>query len=687
MDIDVLCGQLGLLQIGRWCESMAAGNELLTDLQDKFKAAVEHETWRAFIQNAVTDFEFTEGIQWSNEEINALKQRGQPQTVENEIHPVVERIKGQYKQLKTRIIYKGRNLGHDDTTAQILSDIALHVQQQTGYEFEEGDMFDDGQKCGLGVLEAFISYEKDLSAKINIKAENALNIFPDPNSKRYDWNEDAEYICRAKWVSYNEALKSYPDYKKEIESYINVNPVTNDSQTMERNHLVDTRLKRIRLVEVWYKDWEKQRFAVSTGGGVQDVTDWPKKEVNALKKAFPDVVFDTKTNTKIKMGVFIGDCLVEDKDSPYNHDMFPFIPYFVYRRKNGEPYSVVRLLKDANMEINKRRSKALHLLNTNQAVFEEGAARDEDELRTEMAKPDGLIKYRKGFVLEIQKNTDLAATQIQLQMESKSSIARISGISDEAMARHSEVRSGIGIQRKQAMTDIIMSPIFDNLRRTRLIIGKHIRELIRQFFNDEKTFAILDDLNKAKEVNLTVDVISVIKEGIYDVIIEEAPNVATIQEEQFAYLAELVKGLGLPPNVGVALLPIFIRLSQLKNKEEVSKLMEGLQQLPPERPKMSLSLIWAELYPEEKAKFAEMMGFPDLAQFEIQAQRPPKQEANKPNPQVEMALGQMDMEMKHQKHQMDMSHKTDKHMMDMAQRKNKMDMEATRNEQRDNNRT
>ena len=594
----------------------------LTDIKEKFSVAVEHQTWRDFITNATTDFEFREGIQWTNDEIATLKDRGQPQTVENEIHPIIERVKGQYKQQKTRIIYKGRNVGKDDDSSNTLSSIALFVQQQTGYEFEEGEMFEDGIISGFGVLEAYVDFDKDMTSKINLKAENCLNIFPDPNSKKYDWNEDAEFICRAKWVSYNKANQIYPEKSSEIEAYINANPVENNSQVMERNNLVDHRTKKIRIVEVWYKVWEKRRVAISTMYGAIDVTDAKKSELKRFKVEDPEVKYQDSIEAKIRVGVFIGDSLIEDKESPYEHGLFPFIPYFVYRRKNGEPYSVVRLLKDPNMEINKRRSKALHLLNTNQSIFEEGAVHDEDELRTEMSKPDGIIKYRKGYQFEIRKNIDLADSQINLQMESKSSINRISGIGEDSLNRPSQVRSGVGIQRKQMQTDIIVSPIYDNLRRTRLIIGKHIHALVKQFFTEEKVFSILDDMNQTKLVPFTRQHIDTIKENIYDHVIEEAPNVSSIQEEQFMYLAEMVKGLALPPNVGLALLPILIRISQIKNKDEVLKLIDNLQQVPPETPKMSLSLVWSDLLPEEKAFFAEKMGSPELAQMELQQKDP-----------------------------------------------------------------
>ena len=62
-------------------------SEKVTELRDKFIAAVDHPTAREYAQNATTDFEFREGIQWTKDEINELKERNQAPTVENEISP------------------------------------------------------------------------------------------------------------------------------------------------------------------------------------------------------------------------------------------------------------------------------------------------------------------------------------------------------------------------------------------------------------------------------------------------------------------------------------------------------------------------------------------------------------------------------------------------------------------------
>ncbi|HDY66533.1 MAG TPA: hypothetical protein ENH85_01950 [Candidatus Scalindua sp.] len=589
-------------------------HDILVKVDNNFQASLDHPTWKNFTDNAIKDFQFREGDQWTADEIKEVEARGQAAIVENEIAPILERIIGQYKRQKTRIIFRGRNLGSDEDTANTLSDLALHAQQQSDYEFEEGDMFDDAQVCGFGVMEVRIDFDATLEPIIKLENVDPLTIFPDPNSRQYNWNKDANFISRAKWVDLEEAYALYPEKKREIGGFINLDPVQNAASSFKRDNYFDPKTSRVRLVEQWYKVKARKEIHIKSDGTTEDITKWSAKKKKQIDKAKVYV----RTDTEKKMVVFLGNVLLERKDTPYEHNLFTFVPYFIRRKKDGEPYSMVRLLIDPQTEINKRRSKALHLLTTNQAIYEQGAIKDKDELAREMAKPDGQIEYARGKKFELNSNVELAGTQITLLNESKQAISRISGISDESMARHSEIRSGVGLQRKQAMTDIITMPIWDNLRRTRMMIGDLIYALIKQYYTEERAYQITDNLNEAKEVELTADKIAIIKESSYDIIVEEMPDTTTIQDEQFRMVTDLLKSINLPPNYSMALLPLVIQLSQIRNKKEIEAKINELSQPAPEHPKISLNLVWSELEPLEKASFAHLMGFEELAQWEAQ---------------------------------------------------------------------
>ena len=624
--------------------------EIISKLDKYFKSAIEHPTTKDWVLHAVRDFEFYEGKQWTNDELSELRKRGQPDIIENEIFYKINALKGKYKKQKTKIIFKGRNLAQDEPVANTLSDLTLHVLQRNQYEFEEDKLFEDGIVSGVGWLELSIEFDEMFTPEIKIKALDNLDIYPDPYSKKYDLS-DAQYICIAKWVNVDEAKSLYPDKELEINSYFtSVSTYGNLSSIdkLRNDYYVDSKNQRLRLVEIRYKEKIKKKFLLVTGLNqntaqeleqpqtpnninndiselinIIDITDKSESYIRRLQKQYPYSKIHEKTIDNIKVVVFCGEVLLsEPKNLPHDYKSFFLIPYYVYRKKNGEPYGVVRMLIDPQTEINKRRSKALHLLMTNQVITEENNIRDEDDFRIEMAKPDGILKVRNKEKVEIIKNIDLAQTQMNLLAESKSAIDRIAGVPTEPVPSE-EIRSGIGLARKQAAIDMPITPIFENLRRTRLLLGKHIYELIKQYYTEEKVYYILDDTQRAKQFAWTQQHIQNLKESIYDVIIEEMPDISTVQEEQFQTITQLIQSFNLPPQLAMSIFPLIIQLSSIRNKNEILAKFDQMMQPSPILPKMSLNINWDSLYPHEKAAFAEMFGRTDLAQMEIQIQSDP----------------------------------------------------------------
>ena len=80
-----------------------------------------------------------------------------------------------------------------------------------------------------------------------------------------------------------------------------------------------------------------------------------------------------------------------------------------YINRENQRYGMVRGLISMQDEINKRRSKALHLLSVRQVVAEQGAVQDVDKARREVAKPDGYIEIMPGLKFEIEQTADLAS--------------------------------------------------------------------------------------------------------------------------------------------------------------------------------------------------------------------------------------------------------------------------------------
>lgn len=684
--------------------------ELLTKLDNYFRSALDHPTWVSWRKNALKCFQYKEGDQWTKEELAILKERKQPPTVNNQISVTIERMVGQFVKQKVRIAYRGRNDPQDKPVAEALSDTLLFIRQNNSLEFEEREMADDGFTAGFGVLETEVTFDDTFQPQIIICHRNPFEIYPDPYSRRYDWNEDANFICDAKWTDLDEAVEKFPAHAKELRQIIGTTSptLTGDMgssaavDAFKKENYVDDKTNRLRLVRCQYKIKEKESICLFGDGTVVNkgkltLTEPDGTERQITKKQLEDLKASgikyrelDRIKNKIRVGIFCANVLLEHTEVETRR--FSFIPYFVHRKQSGEPYSLVFIALTMQDAINHRESKAIHLLNNNRTFYEKGAVIDKALHASEMSRSDGQVELERGYFdkFKVDEHEDIGQIHFSMHNAAKNDFRQITGINPDAMGEKSEMRSGIGVARKQAMTEIIIAPIFDNLRRTRKILAINVLELIQNNFTERKIFYITDDLGASKAITLNDGQngeINSVKQGIYDVVVEDLPDTTTMQQEQFDILANMLPQI-LP--FGPFWTKIMFQVSNLRNKDEIVKQIEQMSQPPPTDAKFSVALQWSELTPQEKAAFAiKKLGMPELAAIEMQSGTQPahitkaqgdqakeqlKAEGEKQKIQGEMAKTKMEIG----KAAMDMTFEREKHQMEME--KKQLEIAQTRAE-------
>ena len=222
-------------------------------------------------------------------------------------------------------------------------------------------------------------------------------------------------------------------------------------------------------------------------------------------------------------------------------------------------------------EINKRRSKTLHLLNTAQVVYETGAVADIETFRQEALRPDGTMEVSPGALanrqIEFRTRDDLATAHFQLLQEAKNAID-VKGPNAIEMgdgAAGAIPPSGRAILASQQGGMIQVGDLFDNLRHLDRRVFRAVWARVRQFWTAEKWVRVTDDERNVRWLGLNLDpyamaqlrmraqefpqeaqaslagVVGPLAELDCDIIIDEAPDSLTPQIEQFQSLVELKK--------------------------------------------------------------------------------------------------------------------------------------------------
>jgi hypothetical protein len=228
-----------------------------------------------------------------------------------------------------------------------------------------------------------------------------------------------------------------------------------------------------------------------------------------------------------------------------------------------------------------------------------------------------------------------------MHMASKMDFPQVTGVNPDAMGEKSEVRSGVGIQRKVAMTGLIVAPIFDNFKRTREALAKTIHDAVVVGYTPGKIMTITDNPESTRQVALDEQSLEAVKQAKYDIIVSEIEDLDTINEQQQEMI---MRNLPAILQYGPGWGEVLFDMSSIRNKDEIkakiAKIME--QNKTPNAPKMSLSVQMETLAPVERAFFYQQMGAPPEFIEQMMQQAPPPSQVLQA--QAQLADNQMNMQ-------------------------------------------
>jgi len=577
------------------------------------------------------DEDFYDGLQWSREDELILRERGQSPLVINEIKPTVDWILGTEK--RTKIDYKvlpRKNIREHIIAAAAKSQLLKYVQDVSYGQIENSDAFKECVVAGLGWLEIGIRGDST-DDPVFMRHESWRNIWWDYRSKTKTL-DDCRYVIRAKWLDLDIAKAIFPDHKESLElAARNFDAVAEDEiefATQSQNidgtavsaswttpvfaddfNVVDNRRKIVRVIECWYKEPTKTRVI---RGGYFDGVDEDKADPDLLKYEIDSGVASL-TDTigmRVKFATITGNILLHADNSPYFHNRFPFIPLFCYRRaRDGAPYGVVRNIRGVQEDLNKRRSKALHILSTRGIIADVDAASVSGwkAIEDERNRPDYLIKLdgRRGARFEINEDNALAHEHVVLIEQDKEAIREVGGVTNENLGQDSNAISGKAVLAKQNQGSVVTAEIFDNFRFSQQLQGEVLLSLIEQFYTEEKTIRIAGE--RGRYTHTTINRVepdgSVINDTTTaksDFVISEQDYRESLRQSMFETLSDMLTKLS--PDVAFNLLDLVIDMSDIPGKSDI---VERIRKLNGQRPPSDDSSVDItdrhEMSPEERA--------------------------------------------------------------------------------------
>ena len=423
--------------------------------------------------------DYYDGIQLTSEEISELKKRQQPPVVFNRIQPKIDFLLGSERRQRSDPKAFPRTPNHDEA-ADAATDGIRYVQDNNNFDVISSDVFENGLIEGTGGVSIEVNRE---TLEVVIKRVAWDRYFYDPHSRERD-HKDSRYDGVVMWMDFEEAKEKWGDAAKEL-----------DTQ-MQHTHSTGETFEDKPTTAQWFDSSRKRVMVV---------------QINFLDKGKWFTAIYTK-----------GVLLEEPKESPYVDEIGkpenPLIMMSMKIDREGNRYGAVKGLIDIQDEINKRRSKSLHLLNTKQTYSKEGHLKSINSFKREANKPNGHLEFPPkgefGRDFGVIPDAGLVASQFQMyqesiqQMDAVSANAALSGNADQGL-------SGRAVQALQQGGSIELAPLFDVHQQWKKRVARAIWSRIKQFWKEPKWLRVTDDEDNLKWVGLNQP-ISMAEQAVMD---------------------------------------------------------------------------------------------------------------------------------------------------------------------------
>jgi hypothetical protein len=539
-----------------------------------------------------TDEDYYDHIQWSAEDAQALRDRGQAPIAYNVIAQTLNWIFGSEKRGRTdfKILPRGKE---DSKPAEAKTKYMKYLSDVNRTPFHRSRAFEDAAKVGIGWIECGVQDEDD-GEPIYDRYESWRNMLWDSASTELD-GSDMRYQFRSRWVDEDIAIALFPDRAELIRNSVSNTGVYGIGSLMDGDDAMDGaeadrelngsiasvsvhNRRRVRLIEAWYRKPAKVkriRGGAFNGQSYDERDPRHKEDVEAGR-----AILAEKVMMQTRVAIMTVNGLLYEDVSPYRHNRFKFVPIWAYRRgRDGLPYGAIRGLRDIQDDINKRASKALHILSSNKVIMDEGAIDTEqmtmEEFADEVARPDAIIVKKTGKQLELNVDRELAPAHLELMSRNISMVQQVGGVTDELMGRTTNATSGVAVQARQEQGSLTTSKLFDNLRLAVQMHGELQLSLIEQFVTEEKQFRITNQRGTPEFVTMNDGLPeNDITRTKADFVISEADWRATMRQAALDQLTEML--MKMPPEVGLVVLDLVVESMDVPNRDEIVKRIRAI---------------------------------------------------------------------------------------------------------------
>ncbi len=545
--------------------------DIIKDFGESYERA--YQLWNTYYAEAYKDLSYYLGNQWSLEELAYLNNQRRSSFTYNKIRRLVNLVQGYQRKNRLSTIISPIEDASEDTAKQFTDVMQYVMQSADGYE-AISDAFKGSLTTGMSFLSPYLDYRTDpVSGDIKFHRDDWNAVILDPFFTKKDLS-DCSFIARRKFLSRTEVISLIPDKQDVIEA------LPWGSRDDKFTYMPYARQwgmqKLLNYTEYWRTRWETKNVLVDMQTGESREWDGNRDRLRFIREIYPQLEVIKKPVKSVELGIIVeGELLYYGKD-PFGLNEYPFVPFMAIFEPSYDLYSwkiqsLVRIVRDPQTELNKRRSKMVDIVDNQ---LNSGWIAKTNSV----SNPTSLYKSGQGQVVFLKPEAqmtdvqrlqapEIPASMFQLESEFEKDIMEIAGVNSElfGMADNDKIETaGILSKMRQSAGLVNLQDLFDGLRESQKLLGRKVLKLIQANYTPEKIKLITKQEPTPEFYSKAF--------AKYDVTIEEGLLTDTQKQTQFIQLSAL-KSMGVQVTDEE-----LIDASSLHNKKEIRERIQGQNQ-------------------------------------------------------------------------------------------------------------
>lgn len=516
-------------------------NSLINDMEIIDKAikrfSICQAAWSKIHAEARDDDKFAAGDQWPEDLLRKRKAKGRPCHVVNKLKTTCRRVINEIRRNKPEIKIRPVDSGTDVATAEIINGIIRYIAYNSDAESAYDTAIEHAILHGFGWVRVITDYQSDDSFAQDVKIEriaDPYSVYVPLHLCRDMLFSDAPYAFIVSDISIDDFKEKYPT--------VNISDWTSDKTGWISK-------ETIRIAEYYERQESREMIYLLYDG---TVTNAMPADVASVK--------DKREIVKYSWSWYLLTANKVLERTTWPGKYLPIVPVLGEEvLVNGQKMylSIVRPAKDAQAIFNFWRSCETEMIALAPKAPYIGARGQFEGFEHQWAKANqenfAYLEYNPivdatgATVLPPPRRTDtpqIPTAYVNAAKEASDDIKAVTGIYDASLGASGNETSGRAILSRQAQADITNYHYSDNYAKAIRQVGKIILDLIPIIYDTPRVLAIIgeDKRQKLVEVNKPNAVmLSTIKTGIFDVIVDTGPAYQSNRSEAVANMIELVR--------------------------------------------------------------------------------------------------------------------------------------------------